>query len=269
VRHPDDAVKGGAVEGGAVEGGAIEGKAVDGAGVAAPEPLFDAYATDYRDAVAKSISFAGREHDYFARRKAEYLTELTDRLVGKPAEMAVLDIGCGVGVVDAFLVPAFRKVHGVDVAGEAVAHAASDHPRANFSVYDGNALPFADNTFDVAFAACVLHHIERPERAAFVAEMQRVVRPGGIGVVFEHNLFNPLTRLAVRRCEFDVGVHLLSRLGTTRLLRRSGVRPVASAYIILHTSSRPVLDTLERRLASVPLGSQYYVAFRPAAAPIR
>ena len=46
------------------------------------------------------------------------------------------------------------------------------------------------------------------------------------------------------------------------------VSPVASAYIILHTSSRPALETLERRLSAVPLGSQYYVAFRPAAAPI-
>jgi SAM-dependent methyltransferase len=235
----------------------------------AAEPLFDAYATDYRDAVAKSISFARREHDYFARRKAEYLTELTERLVGKPADMAVLDIGCGVGVVDGFLMPTFRQVHGVDVAGEAVAHAAIDHPRARFSVYDGRVLPFADDTFDVAFAACVLHHIDRPERADFVAEMQRVIRPGGIGVVFEHNLFNPLTRLAVRRCEFDVGVHLLSRFGTTRLLRRAGVSPIASAYIILHTSARPMLDTVERRLSAIPLASQYYVAFRPAAAPIR
>jgi SAM-dependent methyltransferase len=259
VIHPDDGF----------EGKAVEGKAVDGSAADATEPLFDAYATDYRDAVAKSISFAGREQDYFARRKADYLTELTDRLVGKPADMAVLDIGCGVGVVEAFLVPTFRQVHGVDVAGEAVAHAASDHPRANFSVHDGSVLPFADDTFDVAFAACVLHHIDRPERAAFVAEMQRVIRPGGIGVVFEHNLLNPLTRLAVRRCEFDVGVHLLSRFGTTHLLRRAGVSPVASAYIILHTSSRPVLDALERRLSAVPLGSQYYVAFRPAAAPIR
>ncbi|MDQ1433843.1 MAG: hypothetical protein QOF59_659, partial [Actinomycetota bacterium] len=182
--HPDDGF----------EGKAVEGKAVDGSAADATEPLFDAYATDYRDAVAKSISFAGREQDYFARRKADYLTELTDRLVGKPADMAVLDIGCGVGVVEAFLVPTFRQVHGVDVAGEAVAHAASDHPRANFSVHDGSVLPFADDTFDVAFAACVLHHIDRAERAAFVAEMQRVIRPGGIGVVFEHNLLNPLTR---------------------------------------------------------------------------
>jgi ubiquinone/menaquinone biosynthesis C-methylase UbiE len=242
----------------------VAGEARRAPAAAESAPVFDAHADDYRDAVAKSISFAGQEHDYFARRKAEYLTELTDRHVGDPGGLSVLDIGCGVGVVDAFLVPKFRELHGVDVAGEAVARAERDHPDGNFCVYDGGTLPFPDDTFDVAFAACVLHHIDRPDRPAFVAEMQRVVRPGGIGVVFEHNLFNPLTRLAVRRCEFDVGVHLLSKFETTRLLRSSGVDPIASAYIILHTSSRPALDTLERRLASVPLGSQYFVAFRPA-----
>jgi len=259
VIHPDDAGESPAVEGPGVDSSAPR--------PAEAAPLFDAHADDYRSAVAKSISFAGQEHDYFARRKAEYLVELTAELVGKPADLSVLDIGCGVGVVDRFLVPSFRELHGVDVAGEAVARAAQDHPDGHFCVYDGGALPFADDTFDVAFAACVLHHVGRPERAAFVAEMQRVIHPGGIGVVFEHNLFNPLTRLAVRRCEFDVGVHLLSRFGTTRLLRQSGVSPVASAYIIVHTSSRPALDRLEHRLANVPLGSQYYVAFRPTVAP--
>ena len=162
--RPDDAVEGPAAERPAGAGPAP--------GAAEAAPLFDVHADDYRDAVAKSIAFAGQEHDYFARRKAEYLVELTAELVGKPADLSVLDIGCGVGVVDRFLVPSFRELHGVDVAGEAVARAAQDHPAGHFCVYDGGALPFSDDTFDVAFAACVLHHIDRPERAAFVAESQ-------------------------------------------------------------------------------------------------
>ena len=54
---------------------------------------------------------------------------------------------------------------------------------------------------------------------AFVAELARVVRPGGLVVVFEHNPLNPLTRLVVSRVTFDDGVRLL-RSGERRLAVR-------------------------------------------------
>ena len=42
--------------------------------------------------------------------------------------------------------------------------------------------------------------------------MRRVVRPGGLLCIIEHNPFNPLTRLAVVRCEFDRDAVLLPAL---------------------------------------------------------
>ena len=227
-----------------------------------PEADFDAHAETYRSAVERSISFSGREHAYFARRKADYLVALTERHVGDPGACSVLDAGCGVGVMEEFLVPRVGRVHGVDIAGDAVARAAADHPAATFSAYDGEVLPFADDAFDVAFAACVLHHIEPADRPSFVRELRRVVRPGGIVVVFEHNPFNPLTRFAVGRCEFDEGVELLKRGAAEALLRGAGLNHAESAYIITHTFSGRPWYALERRLGRLPLGTQYYAASR-------
>jgi SAM-dependent methyltransferase len=224
--------------------------------------VFDAHVPHFRRKVASSIAFACRPHEYFTGRKTEYLIDLTRRFVGDPAGLVLLDVGCGVGVSHSLLIPRYREVHGVDVAASAVERAAFDNRGGRYTSYAGDTLPFADSSFDVVFAACVLHHVDRPERAAFVREMRRVVRPGGIGVLFEHNPFNPLTRLAVRRCEFDDDVHLLTRSGARRLVDDSAGTPIESAYIIAHTSSRKTLLALERRVAAVPFGSQYYVAFR-------
>lgn len=221
---------------------------------------FDAYADSYRDAVAHSISFCNQELDFFARRKADQLFELSSRLVGEPADLSVLDVGCGIGNTDKFLIPRFGIVHGVDVAADAVERAAADNPDGHFQSYSGETLPLASASLDVVFAACVLHHIPATRQAAFALELRRVTRPGGLVVVFEHNPLNPLTRLAVSRCEFDQGVELLSRRKSAGLLQECDLGGIESAYIVFFPSDRRPLPAIERRLRRLPFGAQYYVA---------
>jgi SAM-dependent methyltransferase len=117
-------------------------------------------------------------------------------------------------------------------------------------------LPYDSGSFDVAFAVCVLHHVDPAARRQFTAELARVTRPGGLTVVFEHNPFNPLTRLAVARCEFDEGVELLRRRELQRLLAPA-LREVESRYLLFVPWRA---ERLERALGGVPLGAQYYVA---------
>ncbi|MGH9025098.1 MAG: class I SAM-dependent methyltransferase [Acidimicrobiia bacterium] len=223
---------------------------------------FDAYADSYRTAVSHSIAFSGQEHDYFTRRKAEHLVDVAGRLLSAPAELSVLDVGCGVGTTDEFLADHFGELRGVDTAGEAVTRAAARNPTAHYGAYDGRVLPFPDGRFDLTFAICVAHHVAPIDRPSLAAELRRVVRPGGLVVVFEHNPFNPLTRVAVSRCEFDQGVVLLTRRSTVRLLRATGLDPVEARYIIFLTSDRPRARAVERRLRWLPFGAQHYVAAR-------
>jgi SAM-dependent methyltransferase len=223
---------------------------------------FDAYADSYGDEVTRSIAFSKQERDYFTRRKADHLLELSERLLGDPAQLSVVDVGCGVGSTDSHLAGRFGELHGVDTAGEAIKRAARHNPTVRYQPYDGRSLPFAEASVDLAFAINVMHHVPPAVRPAFAFELRRVVRPGGVAVVFEQNPFNPLTRLAVSRCEFDKGVVLLTRRSLARLLAGAGLKAVEHRYIIFFTSDRPRLQALERSLGKLPLGAQHYIAAR-------
>jgi SAM-dependent methyltransferase len=200
---------------------------------------FDAFADHYGDAVQRSIAFAGHDHEYFTRRKAEHLLDVVSRRLGQPAELRALDVGCGVGGTDAFLVDRFAGVEGVDTSEAAIRRAAEANSAVAYRAYDGRRLPYEDERFDVAFAICVVHHVQPPERPAFMAELRRVVRPGGLVVIFEHNPFNPLTRLAVHRCAFDEDTVLVRPKATRQLLRAGGLRPVEGRYVSLLPTDRP------------------------------
>ena len=78
--------------------------------------------------------------------------------------------------------------------------------------------------------------------------------------IYEHNPFNPLTRLAVSRCEFDEGVELLGRAETEAMLRAAGLAPAESRYVAFFPWRGRAFRAVERVLARLPLGAQYVVA---------
>jgi SAM-dependent methyltransferase len=141
-----------------------------------------------------------------------------------------------------------------------IATARERNPDVLYHVGDGSRLPFEDGEYDLTFTSCVLHHVPPAERGAFVRELGRVTRPGGLVVVFEHNPLNPLTRLAVRRCEFDEDALLLGRGETRQRLTQAGLRAAEERYILFFPWRGRLLERAEQALAPVPLGAQYYVA---------
>jgi SAM-dependent methyltransferase len=226
------------------------------------EADFDQYGERYREAVEDSIAFCPAGLDFFTRVKAETLLQLSER-VGPPKGLAFVDIGCGTGETDQFLEGRVRSLAGADVAARLLEQARRLNPWAEYRSYaEGEALPFADGSFDVCFAICVFHHVPRDLRPALVEEMARICRPGGLIAIFEHNPLNPLTRRAVRGCEFDRDAELLTRRESSRLLSEAGLPAPAGRYIEFFPSERPLLQRIERRLAWVPLGAQYAVFAR-------
>ncbi len=223
-------------------------------------PDFDAYADSYHEKIQASIDFCGQDHDYFTRRKAEYLLDLTARRLGEPRTVSALDVGCGVGATDVHLADRFGELYGVDTADTAVRRAEARNPSVRYETYDGTRLPFPDARFDLAFAICVLHHVPPQDRHRFARELMRVLRPEGLAVVFEHNPLNPLTRLAVNRCEFDEDAVLLTRSNTSRVLAEARLRRVEARYIIFFPFERVRSSAIEERLSWLPLAAQYYVA---------
>ena len=86
---------------------------------------------------------------------------------------AVLDVGCGEMPFRALLPPGTRYT-GLDVP-EAADFGMRRHPLT--ADFDGLHIPFADGSFDHILCTEVLEHAEDP--AALIAEMRRVLRPGG------------------------------------------------------------------------------------------
>jgi len=93
----------------------------------------------------------------------------------------VLDVGCGTGSLT-FALPEIADITsatGIDLTASFVEFASSKNAdkRIRFQQADARALPFEDHSFDRAFSMLVLQFI--PDAARAVAEMRRLVRPGG------------------------------------------------------------------------------------------
>jgi len=108
-----------------------------------------------------------------------------------------LDIGCGRGWYADRLVAAGARMTGLDMSARQLA-AAREYVRAPMPLVQGTALalPFRSNAFEFAYVINVLHHVASPpaQRDA-LAEIGRVVRPGGLVFVHEMSVRNPLFRL--------------------------------------------------------------------------
>jgi len=94
---------------------------------------------------------------------------------------SLLDIGCNVGELLTYcqaLYPATR-LSGIEINSDALAKARQSLPGADLRAASAEQLPFPDSSFDCVTCIEVLEHIPAKTRAQALAEMRRVVRPGG------------------------------------------------------------------------------------------
>jgi ubiquinone/menaquinone biosynthesis C-methylase UbiE len=238
--------------------------------IGAPEPLsvavaaedgrgadFDRYAKDYEEVVDRSVSFTGRNSAFYARRKVDILEEVVRPELGSLQGLSLLDVGCGTGTTDRFLAQRVRTLHGVDVSEEMLIQAKRNVPEAEFTWYDGEMLPFDDQTFDIVVAICVLHHVPPSMRSKVVSEMVRVSRPEGVVAVFEHNPYNPLTRHAVKECEIENDAVLLSARDTSEMLKESADTEPECRHYLFSPLGGAIGCSLDRHLRKIPFGGQY------------
>jgi demethylmenaquinone methyltransferase / 2-methoxy-6-polyprenyl-1,4-benzoquinol methylase len=158
---------------------------------------------------------------------------------------AVLD--CATGTGD--LAIAFRKavgdsgrVIGTDFTPEMIALARRKSAQITFEVADVTALPYGDDTFDVASISFGIRNVGDPAQG--IAEMARVVRPGGRVLVLEFG--QPSNRLA--RTLYDAyRRHFLPRLGGAV------------------TGERDAYEYLEESAARFPCGEDFVAMMQSAA----
>lgn len=121
--------------------------------------------------------------------KRRWLRERRRRKVGRAYDMAleiarviprgseVLDVGCGNGFIAHHLSAMLgTSVTGIDVAD-------STEAPIDYRRYDGRGFPAPDSSFDAVVLAYVLHHAQ--DLQAMLEEMKRVLRPGGVAIIYE------------------------------------------------------------------------------------
>jgi SAM-dependent methyltransferase len=181
--------------------------------------LYDAVAHEYDDVFPRHIA------DHYVDKR----TGLIKRLL--PLGGLVLDVGCGTGQLGSAIASEGFDVFGVDLSASMVAKARQRGLTATYAAVT-TALPFVDDSFDLALTVATLHHLETQQRvAATVREMGRVVKPGGFVVLWDHNPANPYWPMLMKRVPQDSGDERLVPL--SELL--DGVR---AAGLHLHHAQR-------------------------------
>lgn len=115
----------------------------------------------------------------------ELRTRTADLAHIQPGEM-VLDVGCGTGTLAlevARRVGASGRVIGIDPGENQIARARSKANRRNlpaeFQVGVIEHLDFPDQTFDVVLSTIMIHHLSDTLKRQGLAEIARVLKPGG------------------------------------------------------------------------------------------
>jgi len=201
--------------------------------------------------------------------------------------MRVLDLGCGNGCYTQELARRAASVCGIDIHMPHLQSFREQIPRVQAS---GEHLPFASESFDAVTMIEVLEHTHCDTKV--LAECFRVLKPGGLLVLFVPNKFYPFESHPCRLGTFSLGrnVPLVSwlpeslrrricyaRIYTRRRLfamaRKSGFQIQKSGFIFppLDSFPLPFKDTYRRiaaRLEDSPLGnfgvSIYAVLAKPA-----
>ncbi len=225
---------------------------------------FDSYQRHYAETVDAALALPGLKVDFFTRVKVDYFIDILTADLGDPSKLRILDVGCGIGLYHKYLSERVGELCGVDVSKASIARARGTNENVAYENYTGGRLPYEDNSFDAAVTICVMHHVPPASWVHFMSEMKRVVKSGGITVVFEHNPFNPLTRRIVDRCPFDADAVLLKPKTLSELMLDAKLTEVTPRYIFSVPAANKALRHMDRVFSRFPTGAQYYCKGRKA-----
>ncbi len=177
-------------------------------------------------------------------KKAERnIAKVRQRLAELPSAAIkdVLELGCGIGAVAAFLAEAYKmKVWGTDYDHEQIQIARNRHPEnehLTYQVEDAARLSFQDASFNLVISQNVFHHL--PQWQTAVEEIHRVLRPGGFMLWLDLSLpkwvarlFQPLVKRYGVYCLAEVK-YVFEKQGFKQLFDERGTHgPFSQQHIV-------------------------------------
>ena len=219
---------------------------------------FDRFVGEYDELLKDPVrEYFAPGSTFFVTRKLELLLETLGRLGLDTRKATWLDVGCGQGHLLRAGRSHFARVVGCDVSAGMMRDIADLDVVAQT---DPHRVPFDDQSVDLVTTVCIYHHVDRPAWPRLTADIRRVLRPGGVFVMIEHNPINPVVQLIIRRTPVDEHAHLLTAAAARRAMRDAEFDVRATRYFLyvpehLYRWGRFV----ERALEAVPMGGQYMV----------
>jgi SAM-dependent methyltransferase len=193
------------------------------------------------------ISGCGSKEAYLAQG-LKGLCDLCDQVDRHSTRSAtrVLDWGCGSGRLTRHIPAAgFAAALGCDIDGEAIAWCESNLPAASFThIAPDPPTPYPDSSVDVVCGYSVFTHLSRRNQELWLAELERILVPGGLLLASTHGEFSYL--LAAGRGDVPTHKGIAGRWRTARPLRRAGIMDVGA----------------DRRLAGVAPEGYYRATFQ-------
>lgn len=220
----------------------------------------------------KDVWTAGERYEPYVGRWSRLVAkELLRRLVLPPGR-EWLDVGCGTGALTATILEeaAPRAIKAIDALSGYIEYARAQvaDPRVSFEVADAQSLPIESASRDAVVSGLVLNFLPQPQRA--VAEMTRVLRPGGVCAAYVWDYAGKMelmryfwdTAVALNpgAAELDEGRRAASRCVSRRRSRISSPAPACK----ISTSGRSIYP---RAFAtSTTIGRRFWAgrARRPA-----
>jgi ubiquinone/menaquinone biosynthesis C-methylase UbiE len=151
----------------------------------------------FHDEWASTIDVEGIQvRDYFEACTAPENRYILQHL-GDVSGKKLLDLGCGAGENSVY----FAKKGAICIASDysqgmvevALNLAAQNHVQIEGAIVNAMAIDFPDNSFDIVYAANLLHHL--PEPKTCIQEMHRILKPGGKACFWDPLKHNPIINI--------------------------------------------------------------------------
>lgn len=175
------------------------------------------------DRLLEATARAEQDHFWFHGFR-RFVTPLLERAAAGRTDLRILDCGCGTGN-NLRLLRAYGRPAGIDITFSGVAYARR-HGERLVARASATSLPFSDATFDLVTSFDVIYAFDDATAATALAEMRRVLAPGG------HLVLNVAALPLLRGNQSVLGgeVQRYTRSGLRAHLHRAGFTVVRLTY---------------------------------------